>query len=335
VLSAMADAVSAAAVWLMDQIGGVITATTTPLVGAVWFKERYQVMLRLALVLLLTFLLAGVVQAVLRQDPGLLLRAVVIHLPLAVVLACSAVQLVQLSISVTDQLSATVAGGDGQDVAAFMRSMAADLGYLAGAAPPFIGFFVALVVVAGGFLVWLELVVRSAAVDAATLFLPLALATMVWPAAASVARRLVDVLAALVLSKLVVVGVLSLGTAALAGNHGFAGLVTGAALLLLATLSPAALLRLIPVAEFAAVTHLAGAGRRAVAQTARSSWTLNGLVAGGGAGTVPEVVRSEPVRNLGDTWSGVISGVDNPLRPTPPTPPTPPGDPPAPEAEDG
>jgi hypothetical protein len=330
VLSAMAAAVSGAAVWLMDQIGGVITSTTTPLVGAVWFRDRYAVMLRLGLVLVVAFLLAGVIQAILRQDLGLLVRALVVQLPLALILSVSAVQLVQLSIAVTDQLSAAVSGGSGQDVAGFLRAVAGDLAALGPAAPAFIGFFVALLLVAGGFLLWLELVVRSAAVDAATLFLPLALATMVWPAASSVARRLVDVLAALVLAKPVVAAILSLGTAALNGESGFAGLVTGAALLLLATLAPAALLRMIPLAEFAAVTHLGGSARRAVTTAAKTSWTMAGVVAGVGFGSVPEVVSTDPVGNLERaTWSGTIPGVDHPYHPGQGTGPEP-TEPPAP-----
>ena len=316
VLSAMAAAVSGGAVWLMDQIGGVITSTTTPLVGAKWFRDRYDVMLRLGLVLILAFLLAGVIQAILRQDPGVLGRALLVHLPLAVLLSVTAVQLVQLSVSVTDQLSAMVAGGSGQDAAGFLRSVTADLVSLGPAAPAFIGFFVALLLVAGGFLLWLELVVRSAAVDAAALFLPLGLATMVWPAASSVARRLVDVLAALILSKLVVTAILTLGTAALDGESGFPGLITGAALLLLATLAPAALLRLIPLAEFAAVTHLSGTGRRAVTAAASTSWTMAGVVAGLGSGAMPEVISSSPVGTMDRaTWSGSIPGVMNPYHP--------------------
>ena len=337
VLSAMAAAVSGGAVWLLDQIGGVITSTTAPLVGAAWFRDRYAVMFHLGLVLVLAFLVAGVIQAILRQDFGILVRALVVQLPLAVVLSASAVQLVQLSVAVTDELSSAITGGSGQEVAGFLRSLAADLASMGPSAPAFIGFFVALLLVAGGFLLWLELVVRSAAVDAATLFLPLALATMVWPAASTVARRLVEVITALVLSKLVVASILSLGTAAIDGQSGFAGLITGAALLLLATLAPAGLLRLIPLAEFAAVTHLSGGARRTVMAAASTSWSVAGVVAG--VGSVPEVISSDPVRNLdGATWSGAIPGVDNPYRPqagTGPEPGPPPPPPPDPVGPDG
>lgn len=314
VLSAMAASVADSARWLMDQVGAVLSVTTEPLVGAAWFAGRYAVMTQIGAAVLLVFLAACAIQAVVRQDPGLLVRAAAVQLPLAVVLTLSAVELVQLGVSVADRLSELVGGGSGADVAGFLRVMGTDLGSLATNAPVFMGFFVALVVVVGGFLIWLELIVRSVAIDAAALFLPLALATMVWPAAASIARRLVEVLVALVLSKFVIVSVLGLGAAALGSGTGFGAMVTGTAMLLLATLTPMALLRLIPLVEFSAVSHLAGTGRRAVVAGASTSWSLAGVVAGaGGAAGLTEVVASDPVRFLTTpTLSGPVAGLDDP-----------------------
>ena len=59
------------------------------------------------------------------------------------------------------------------------------------------------------FVLWLELAVRSAAIGAAALFLPLALVGLAWPATSHWARRLGETLAALVLSKLVIAAVLA------------------------------------------------------------------------------------------------------------------------------
>ncbi len=118
---------------------------------------------------------------------------------------------------------------------------------------------------------WLELVVRAAAVSVAVLFLPLALAALVWPAVAHWCRRLADTLVALVLSKLVIAAVLSLAAGAVAGGlgvsasgngGGFASVVTGIALLVIAVLSPFTLLRLVPAVEAGAVAHLESARHR-------------------------------------------------------------------------
>ncbi len=314
VLSAMSASVADSARWLMDQVGAVLSVTTGPLVGAAFFAGRYAVMTDIGTAVLLIFLAASAIQAVARQDPGLLVRAAVIQLPLAVILTLSAVELVQLGVAVADHLSDLVAGGSGADVARFVTAMGTGLGSLATNAPVFMGFFIALVVVVGGFLIWLELIVRSVAIDAATLFLPLALATMVWPAAASIARRLAEVLVALILSKFVIVAVLGLGAAAVGSGAGFSAIVTGTAMLLLATLTPMALLRLVPLAEFSAVSHLAGTGRRGVAAAASTAWSLGGVAAGAGAGAgLTEVVASDPVRFLtAPTRSGPLDGLDFP-----------------------
>ena len=139
----------------------------------------------------------------------------------------------------------------------------------------------------GAVLVWVELLVRAAAVYVAVLFLPLALASLAWPAIAHWCRRLVDTLVALVLGKFVIVSVLSLAAGALAagtgsaptgptggaagrggaGGGGFTTVLGGAALLLLSAFAPWALFRLLPFVEAGAVGHLEGLGRRAT-QTA-------------------------------------------------------------------
>ena len=80
-------------------------------------------------------------------------------------------------------------------------------------------------------MLWLELLIRSAAVYVAVLFLPLAIATLVWPAVSHWCRRLVETLAALILSKFVIVAVLSLAAGALSSGTAGTG-VHGAGLLL-------------------------------------------------------------------------------------------------------
>jgi hypothetical protein len=121
---------------------------------------------------------------------------------------------------------------------------------------------------------WLELAVRAAAVSVAVLFLPLALAAMVWPAVSHWCRRLADTLVALILSKLVIAAVLALAVGALAGglgvgtsggnDGGFSAVVTGIALLGIATVSPFTLLRLIPAMEAGAAAHLESSRRQLI-----------------------------------------------------------------------
>jgi hypothetical protein len=107
------------------------------------------------------------------------------------------------------------------------------------------------------------------------LMLPLAFAAMVWPARRIWAVRLVELLVSLILSKFVIVAVLSLAGAALeAYSTDTSQLLTAMALLLLSTFSPWALMRLLPFTELAAGTagmlrhEIPSARDRALAMTA-------------------------------------------------------------------
>jgi hypothetical protein len=136
------------------------------------------------------------------------------------------------------------------------------------------------------FVLWIELLIRAAAVYVAVLFLPLALATLVWPAVSHWCRRLVETLAALILSKFVIVATLSLAAGAVSsgtaggGAHGagFSAVLAGGALLVMATFVPFAILRLIPAVEAGAVGHLDGLRARGTAAMTRLPRTAVGHV---------------------------------------------------------
>ena len=136
----------------------------------------------------------------------------------------------------------------------------------------------------GALLLWVELLVRAAAVYVATLFFPLALASLVWPAISQWCRRLVETVAALVLSKFVIVAVLSLAVGALGTSGGsIASELAGGALLLLAGFAPFTLLRLVPMVESGAAQQLEGVRHR-VQQTALAGpRSAVGYALGGGA----------------------------------------------------
>jgi len=285
VLDAVASWVTSGAVWLLGQIGGVLSATTAIDLGAPWFRAHYATMAALAGVVIVPLLLLGILQALYRQSTSLLLRTVLVNVPLAVLLTAVAVTLVQMGLAVTDSLCAAVSQGAGLDTGHFLGTVTAALTPSAAAggptgAPTFVLFLGGIAVVVGAVLVWLELLLRSAAVYVAVLFLPLALAALAWPAIAHWSRRLVDTLAALVLAKLVIVAVLSLAAGALAGGAGstpsgasasgggFSSVLGGAALLLLASFAPWSLFRLLPFLEAGAVGHLEGLTQRARHQAA-------------------------------------------------------------------
>ena len=105
------------------------------------------------------------------------------------------------------------------------------------------------------------MIIRDAAIYICVFFLPLTFVAMIWPAASRWARRLVELLVAIILSKFVIVAILSLASAAITNTDliqdsgdTFEQMIAGSALLVLAAWSPFALLRLIPMMEIAAAT---------------------------------------------------------------------------------
>ncbi len=275
VLSGLSQWVASGAEWLLSQIGDVLTSTTTIDIGASWFHTHYVEMTALAGVVVLPLLLVSTMQAIYRQNPGQLVRAFLVQLPLALLLGVVAIQIVTLCLSATDTMCATVAGGSGSDVTALLNGVSSGLVGALGdpTMATFVLLLVGLMVAVAAFVLWLELLVRAAAVYVAVLFLPLALATLVWPSVSHWCRRLVETLAALILSKFVIVATLSLAASAISsgtagtGGHGagFASVLAGGALLVLSTFVPFTILRLIPVAEAGAIGHLEGARQRGLA----------------------------------------------------------------------
>jgi len=269
VFAAAGQWVASGAVWLLGQVGGAMSATTTVDLSSGWFSAHESVMATLSAAVVLPMVICAAIQALYRQSASMLVRCFLVNLPLALLLTGVAVELVQMALAITDTLSAQVlssSGADTTNILAPVSDFLAGAAVLAPGVPQFVVFIGGLLVAVASLVLWLDLVVRAAAVSVAALFLPLALAALVWPAVSHWCRRLAEMLAALVLSKLVIAATLSLAVGALAGGlgvgangghgGGFASVITGIALLVIATFSPFTLLKLIPAIEAGAVSHL-------------------------------------------------------------------------------
>jgi len=279
-VDAVTSWVADTAQWILKRVINFIEDSTTPSLDADWFTERYEFMIGLAALILVPMLIMATLRAVVTQDLGQLVRSFFVFLPVAILGTFAAVTITQALLSITDAMSAAVARNIAGDVSGIFDSVGSTLSNSVGVAnpalPSFAVFFGALLLIVGSFFVWLELLVRSAAVTVAVFFLPMILAGLVWPAAMRWTRRLIEILVALILSKFVVVAVISLATAALAepGQGGFASVMGGAALMLMAAFSPFALLKLMPMVEGAAIDHLRGTGRGPI-QTVRPDGGVN------------------------------------------------------------
>ena len=292
--------------WLLDTVGAVLSSTTAVPIGTAWFGAHESTMAALAAAVILPMACCSVIQAVLHQNLSSLARSLLLHLPLALLLTGVAVELVHLGLALTDELSAKVMAAGGSDTRNLLKPLSDALvagGGPGPGVPSFVLFVAGLLTAVAALGLWLELVVRAAAVTAATLFLPLAMAALVWPAVAHWCRRLADTLVALILSKLVVAAVLSLAAGALAGGlgvepgpgRGIASVVTGVALLIVATTAPFTLLRLVPAVEAGAVSHLESTRHRlrqagqAPARTANLAMDVAAAAGTGGASELASV----------------------------------------------
>lgn len=306
--------VANSAQWLLGKVVGFIDTSTSPDLDAEWFRERYDLMAGIALFVLLPILILAIVRSLLAQDPRQLFRCFWPYLPGAVVGMFVAVQLTQTLLLLTDHLSAAVSANVADDTTRIFEGVGATVARAPGAggpgAPSFAIFIAALFLIIGAFFVWLELLVRTAAVTVAVFFLPLIFAGAVWPNAGSrIARRLIETLFALIVSKFVIVGVISLATAAMAdpGGGGFGTVMGAVALMVMAAFAPFALLKLIPVMESSAANHMEALRYRHQSQlyhrsstnhvvaVMRSRLELGGLGRGGVAvGRAPATVAAGP-----------------------------------------
>jgi hypothetical protein len=230
-----------------------LAKTTRPQLTSTWFSASYWRVAGIGALLTLPFLFAAAVQAVLRGDLTVLSRSVFAYLPLSLLVVCIAAPLTMLLLSATDAISSAVASaahGSGGEVLGRLGGLSAGVSFAWHS--PFVVFFVGILVVTAGVLLWLELLMREAAIYVVVLMLPLVFAGMVWPARRVWATRAVEVLVALILSKFAIVAVLSLGGAAL-GHSTFSagGMLIGLTLVTLAAAAPWALVRLLPMAEVA------------------------------------------------------------------------------------
>jgi len=280
---------------LVGRLGHALLETSGPDLGtplAALMTRTLAIGLALTLPLVLLAMLHGVV----RRDLSQVVSALLVRVPLAVLLGAAALDVVRLAVSATDQMSGFLLESARGPVAGLFGSLADGLvgsGGVHGLLPGFGLVMLAGVAAAVAFLVWLELVVRAAAIEVATLFVPLALAGLVWPATAHWARRLAETLAALVMSKVVIVGVLALSAATLGSGSGVTAVVQGIALLALAAFAPAALLRLVPVVEAGSVSQLEGLAARARHAGTRAAVSIAaGLPEAGAAWDVADLLPS-------------------------------------------
>jgi hypothetical protein len=271
-LAAILGWVASGAESALKETAKVIDDTTSPQLSSSWFSASYWRVAGIAALLTVPFLCAAAIHALVRSDLGLLARAAFGYLPLSLLAVGIASQLTMLLLAATDEMSSIVASASLHADGVFLSTTSVRaVAQSVATGDPFVTFLAAIITVAATLTLWLELLVRNAAVYVIVLMLPLFFAAMVWPVRRTLAIRAIETLIALILSKFAIVAVLSLGGAALGHSTtpGAASVLTGGTLVLLAAFTPWALLRMLPLHEVASAA--AGGLSHAPKQTLSSA----------------------------------------------------------------
>ena len=244
--------------WLVGRVGGLIDTSTTPRLQSRWFAGQYAQMGLLATALALPLLFLAVIQAALARNAALITRALA-AVPVAFVLTGGAVAIVAALLGVTDWACQAISGQTGPnsreffgDVAKAFNTITDDSGPTGAAPALFVALLASIFAALAALAVWVELLIRSAGIYVCVLFFPVVLVARIWPKLEKWATRLAEALTALILSKFVIVAVLSVAAAAVAdsrASEGFNGVLAAGALLVFAAFAPLVLFRLVQFAD--------------------------------------------------------------------------------------
>jgi hypothetical protein len=217
-----------AVVWVVGGVFAFFVNATDPNVQADWFIKGngpYATTASIGATLLVVFVFAGIVQGTLSGDVGGMLRRMVVDLPVSVLGMVGLVTVTQALIKLTDVLSAQVLGSFQPQITDFTKVVASLNTLSGGQATAFVVFLLGLVTVLAGVVLVAELVIREALIYIVVALAPLIFATRLWPATKGAARKLLELLCALIVSKLVIAVALAVAAAAAVGT-GSGGEVT-------------------------------------------------------------------------------------------------------------
>ena len=307
-----------AVVWVVGGVFNFFLDATDPNVQADWFIHGtgpYATTVGIGAVLLVGFVLIGITQGVLAGDVAGMLRRVALELPMAVVGMVGLVTVTQALVTLTDQLSKGLLDHFGEDVQAFTSAVGSLASLTGGTATAFVVFLLAMISVLAGIVLVAEMVVRASLIYIVVALAPLIFAAQLWPALRGAGRKLLELLVALIVSKLVVAVALAIAAAAAVGvgsggevtslpppevmaqdpggsvTQAVGILLTAAAAFGVAAFSPLLVARLLPLTEAAVVASGIRGGPVRAGQQALSARYYTQI---GGRSRLTSLAASQP-----------------------------------------
>lgn len=241
----------------------------------------YSKVLALSAVLMVGFVFLGVIQGIVKNDPGSIARVALVRVPTSIAGTVGLVAVTDLVLKITDGASSFVIADAAADLSSFTQTMTTAAAATGNGAA---GGLLGLVYLLGALMCLMTLVVRSAIIYLLIAMGPVLLAARVWPAATSAWRKLCEIAVALIASKFAIALALGIGAALLADGTTFGAnsgsgvdaagqsvgkLAAGAAIMGVAAFCPFLLLKLMPVVETAVLAQGVGTapGRTATQAT--------------------------------------------------------------------
>jgi hypothetical protein len=250
VLGGIAGAFVHAAAQLGELALTVLGSATAVDLSAQWLRSNVAVLAAITLPVLVGLFVVQVVTSVLRREAGGLARAVV-GVGKAVLGSALALAVTQLALTAVDEVCAAIASAAGTSVAASAAQFF-NFTTLATSQAPGLQLIVGLLLCVGFLMLWGVLLFRKAALILIAVFAPVAFAGSVWDQTRVWTRRWLEIVAALVFSKLVIVVVFVVGASAFSGtgpsltgadsaapvSRSLSDMLVGLLLLAIATFSP-------------------------------------------------------------------------------------------------
>lgn len=257
------------------------------------WKREYLKYATIGIALLVPMLIAGAIQSVISGKAMVMMRSVAIHLPLAIVGMIAAPWFIKTLMSLTDSFSAYIISDVGSDVNNFF-AQASD-NYASMTITMLLPFgLIAIIFLFASLLIWFILSMREASVAIIGVFMPIAFAASVWPALGKWAVRAMKLIVAAIISKVFIVGAISLGigvftTGVNQGQLSFMRLVFGATIFFIAAFSPHLVMKFFDeIGESLAAAGSTGAVSRGLSVTGNMNGTrallTGGRMGGGGGG---------------------------------------------------
>ncbi|HEY3547377.1 MAG TPA: hypothetical protein VGK17_14990 [Propionicimonas sp.] len=192
-----------------------LDSTTAVDLGAAWFRGNVAVIASIALPAVVGLFVIQVLTSVLRREPGGLARAVV-GTGKALLFAGLALAVTQLALTAVDGICTYIADSAGYTVSAaaaqFFR-----FAFLANLSPA-LQILLGLLLTIGFLLLWGVLLFRKAALVLVAVFAPIAFAGSAWDQTRVWTRRWIEIVAALVFCKVVIVVTFVVGASAFSGT---------------------------------------------------------------------------------------------------------------------